>query len=366
MEKSKAYSKIVNRLKSNTYKTDKKQEKTNRAYLTKTKGRLTQKNNANIKYKAGHKHKLEKLNAILEELGSPGSEKGPFEVGINETLSQGDCFFSSLWRAFKERGLLETVAYELNVRTSTEVRFIISMRKKIAEEILANRLPSDLNQYGKKEDTYDFFHGLGPLITDVLIGDQMEIFPDWFKQEFMLGVGTRKNFLRKTAKWVKKRKEYAGELEISIAKRLLADKGILLEIDGTTKHLLHKEKDGLPLITLYNKYGGHYEYYTFNLKCPRNKVRNPKTLTCSYKPKKTEKQKAAEKAKTIKARKAAKAKRDIEKAKTAKLKAETKANKAAERALKVAEKAIKATARATAKALKATERAKTKALKVTA
>jgi hypothetical protein len=283
MEKSKAYSKIVNRLKSNTYKTDKKQKTINRVYLTKTKSRLTQKNNKNIKYKESHKHKLEKINAILEELGSPGSNTGPISVGINETLSQGDCFFSSLWRAFKERGLLETVAYELDVRTSTEVRFIISMRKKIAEEIIANRLPSGLNQYGKKEDTYDFFHGLGPLITDVLREDQSEIFPDWFKQEFMHGVGTRKNFLRKTAKWVKKRKEYAGELEVAIAQRLLADKGILLEIDGTTKRTLPKEKDGLPLITLYNKSGGHYEYYTFNLKCPRNKVRNSVTLICTNK-----------------------------------------------------------------------------------
>jgi hypothetical protein len=237
----------------------------------------------------------------LEELGSPGSNSGSAEVGINETLAQGDCFFSSLWRAFKERGLLETVAYELNVRTSTEVRFIISMRKKIAEEILANRLPTDLDQHGKKEDTYDFFHGLGPLITDVLKEDDDEIFPDWFKQEFMNGVGTRKNFLRKTAKWVKKRKEYAGELEVAIAKRLLADKGILLEIDGTTKRSLPKMKGGLPLITLYNAYGGHYEYYTFNMKCPRNKVRNTTTLKCFHKPT----PKTAVKAKTVKARKSA-------------------------------------------------------------
>jgi hypothetical protein len=349
MEKSRAYSKIVNRLKSNTYKTDKKQKKANRAYLIKTKSKLTQKNNTNIKYKKGHTHKLEKLNAILEELGSPGSNSGSAEVGINETLAQGDCFFSSLWRAFKERGLLETVAYELNVRTSTEVRFIISMRKKIADEILANRLPTDVDQHGKKEDTYDFFHGLGPLITDVLNEDDDEIFPDWFKQEFLLGVGTRKNFLRKTAKWVKKRKEYAGELEVAIAKRLLADKGILLEIDGTTKRTLPKEKSGLPLITLFNAYGGHYEYYTFNpKKCPKNRVRNPVTLKCTYQPKpkaKTEKQKSAEKAKKVKAREVAKAKKATEKAKTAKLKAETKAKKAENKAktakLKAETKAMK-------------------------
>jgi hypothetical protein len=280
MDKSRAFSKIVNRLKSNHYKTNRNQQKANRAYLTKTRTRLTLKKSPNIKYKQGHAHKLEKLNAILEEMGSPGSTPLIGEVGINETLAQGDCFFSSLYRAFKERDLLNTVAHELNIRGSTEVRFIISFRKKISDEILKNRLPKDVNQYGVEEDTYDFFNGLGPLIKDIIDEDAGEIFPTWFKNEFRHGVGSRDNFLRKTAKWVKKRKEYVGEMEVSITKRLLKDIGILLEIDGTTKKTLSRMKNDLPLITLFNASGGHYEYYTFNMKCPKNMVRDPVTRKC--------------------------------------------------------------------------------------
>jgi len=280
MEKSRAFSKIVDRLKSNVYKTNRNQQITNRSYLQKTKTRLTQKKSPNIKYKQGHRYKLEKLNAILEEMGSPGSTPLIGEVGINETLSQGDCLYSSLYRALKERDLLQTVAHELNIRGSTEVRFIISFRQKIANEILANRLPKDLNQYGQEEDTYDFFRGLGPLITDIIDEDADEIFPSWFKKEFRNGVGKRDNFLRKTAKWVKKRKEYAGEMEVAIATRLLKDIGILIEIDGTTKKTLPRMKNHLPLITLFNEHGGHYEYYSFNLKCPKNKVRDKVTRKC--------------------------------------------------------------------------------------
>lgn len=283
MDKSKAYTKIVNRLKSNGYKTNKNQERENRSFLQKTKMRLTQKKSPSIKYKEGHKHKLAKINAILEELGSPGSNLKEAEVGINETLSQGDCLYSSLYRALKERDLLNTVAHELNIRGSTEVRFIISLRQKIAAEILANRLPTDLNQHGQKEDTYDFFSGLGPNIKTIIEEDDNEIFPDWFKSEFKNGVGHRTNFLKKTAKWVKKRKEYAGELEVSILKGLLKEIGILLEIDGTTKKTLPLIKDDLPLITLFNAHGGHYEYYTFNMKCPRGEYRNRETRKCNKK-----------------------------------------------------------------------------------
>lgn len=292
MDKSRAFSKIVNRIKSNAYKTNKNQKEANRAFLTKTKTRLTQKKSPNIKYKQGHKLKLDKINAILEELGSPNSTGHPgslkeASVGINETLSQGDCLYSSLFRALAERDLLKTVSLGLNIRGSTEVRFVISLRKKIAEEILANRLPRDLNQHGQEEDTYDFFSGLGPLIKDIINGDAGEIFPDWFKREFKNGVGTRANFLRKTAKWVKKRKEYAGELEIAIVKRLFKEIGIIIEIDGTTKETLPLYKNDLPLITLFNEYGGHYEYYSFNLKCPRGKFRNLETRKCMNKPKKS-------------------------------------------------------------------------------
>jgi hypothetical protein len=280
MDKSRSYSKIVDRLKANTYKTNRVQQKMNRTFLLKTKSRLTQKKNSNIKYKKAHKNKLEKLNAILEEIGSPGSTPLKGEVGINETLSQGDCFYSSLYRVFKERDLLKTVCHDLNLRGSTEVRFVLSFRQKVAKEVLEGKLPTDLNQNGKQENSYDFLSGLGKELTTIIDDDQDEIFPNWFKKEFRNGVGTRKNFLKKFAKWAVKRKEYVGEIEVNIVKRLLKEIGIILEIDGIRRKELSSMKDGLPLITLFNESGGHYEYFTFDLKCPKTKKRDTVKRTC--------------------------------------------------------------------------------------
>lgn len=278
MDKSKAFSKIINRIQTKTYKTDRLLEKANRDYLQKTKMRLTQKKNSNIKYKAGHKHKLEKLNAILEELGSPVSNE---EVGINETLSQGDCFYSGIFRALKERDLLQTVCLALNLRGSTEVRFITSFRELVANEVLAGRLPSDLDQYGHPENSYDMLSGLGSNITNIIDGDeQHEIWPEWFAKEFRNGVGKRPHFLKKFAKWSKKRKEYVGQIEVEIVTRLLQKIGILLEIDGTIKSIIPRMKEGLPLITLFNEHGGHYEYYSYNTLCKRNEKRDLKTRRC--------------------------------------------------------------------------------------
>jgi len=277
MDKSRAFSKIVNRLKANTYKTNRGQMKANLNYLQKTRSRLTIKK---TNRKEADNRKLEKLNAILEELGSPGSTPLIGEVGINETLSQGDCFYSSLYRAFKERDLLKTVCHDLNLRGSTEVRFILSFRQKVAKEVLDNNLPADINADGQPENSYDFLSGLGNELTTILEEDKNEIFPDWFKKEFSKGVGTRKNFLKKFAKWAIKRKEYVGEIEVSIVKRLLKEKGILLEIDGKRKTHLSRMKDGLPLVTLFNESGGHYEYFTFELKCPKSKKRDTVKRTC--------------------------------------------------------------------------------------
>ena len=283
MDKSRAFSKIVSRLKSNVYKTNRNQLRSNRKYLEQTKTRLTSKKSPNIKYKSGHTHKLMKLNSLLDELGSPGSTPNMGAVGINETLSQGDCFYSSLFRAFKERDLLKTVCHELKLRGSTEVRFVSSFREKVADEVLAGNLPSDLNRFGEQEDSYDMLSELGPEITMIIDEDAGEIFPSWFKKEFRNGVGTRKNFLTKFAKWTRKRKMYVGEIEVEIVKRLLKNIGILIETDGLIKSVLPRYKNELPLITLFNESGGHYEYYTFDLKCPKGQTRDIKTRKCSTK-----------------------------------------------------------------------------------
>jgi len=281
---SRAYSKIEERIKTGVYKTNTTQKRVNKRYLSKTRSRLLSLKSNNVKYKTGHKRKLEKLDTLLERLSVPeldSPESG--EVWINETLEQGDCFFSSLYRAFRERDLLSTVTHTLpNLRSSTEVRFISSFRKLIAKEILENRLPFTINERQERTDSYDFYAEMGESLGAVIAYD--EVLPNWFKKAFRNGIKSRKHFLSVCAKAVQKRKEYVGELEVEITKRLLAEVGIILEIDGMRRTLLPKMKDGLPLIVLFNEFGGHYEYFSFSKRCTRkNTIRNEFSRKCHRK-----------------------------------------------------------------------------------
>jgi len=272
----KAFKNIAERLKTNTYKHNTKQLKRNRRYLASTRKRLESRNAATIKYKRSHNKKLATATTLLQELDAfPGSI-----AWINDTLAQGDCFYSSLYRASKERDLLPTIATNLGIQTATEVKFIQSFRNLIADEVQAGRLPSSTNQYGVKEDTYDILAGMGnSLGAAIAFGN---VFPDWFVASFSAGVGSRAHFQKTFAKYARQRKQYVSEIEVDIAKKLLKSRcDILLEITGKTEAIIEKHKENMPLLTFYNAYGGHYEYYSFNEKCPRGKKRNAKTRRCT-------------------------------------------------------------------------------------
>lgn len=272
----KAFKNIAERLKSNTYKDDKKQLKRNRRYLTGTRKRLQARNAETIKYKRAHDKKIATASSLLQEL-----EAYPGNIAwINNTLAQGDCFYSSLYRASKERDLLSSISANLGVVTSTESKFIQSFRNLIAEEVQAGRLPSSKNQHGIKEDTYDILSGMGDSLGAAIAYGN--VFPDWFVKSFSAGVGSREHFQNTFAKYARRRKQYVSEIEVDIAKKLLKGRcGILLEITGKIEAILEKHKENMPLLTFYNAYGGHYEYYSFSEKCPGGKKRNAQTRRCS-------------------------------------------------------------------------------------
>jgi hypothetical protein len=278
---SRSYSDIEARIRASTYKTDKNQYVRNLYFLETTKHRLTRKNASVIKYKSGHAKKLARLNSLLTNMSEPNVTKDPAatEAWINETLSQGDCFYSSIFRACKERGFLPILRDTLKLNVRTEDAFVASFRNRVAREVLANHLPSDVDQHGNPEDTYDILSKMGDSLSAAIEYD--EVFPDWFKQAFAKGVGTRKYFLKTFAKHTRIRKNYISEIEFQIVKKLLDDRcNIFLEAEGLTKALLPKYKVGKPLITLYNSSGGHYEYYSFLDTCPAGYERNNATRKC--------------------------------------------------------------------------------------
>jgi hypothetical protein len=268
-------SNIADRITRNTYKSDKKQLKQNRKYLEQTRKRLQSRNAASVKYKRAYTKKLETTTKLLQAVAAyPGHI-----AWINDTLAQGDCFYSSLYRASKERDLLHSIATNLGLSTSTETQFIKSFRNLVADEVKAGRLPSSNNQYGVREDTYDILAGMGDSLGAAIAYGN--VFPDWFVASFSKGVGTRSHFQNTFARYARRRKMYVSEIEVDIAKKLLKDRcNILLEITGKTEAVIEKHKEDMPLLTLYNAYGGHYEYYSFSEKCPRGKTRNAKSRRC--------------------------------------------------------------------------------------
>jgi hypothetical protein len=280
MDQSSAYKKIEARLKSNAYKNDQTQYVKNLKYLKAEERRLTKKNQNTIKNKKAHGQRIAKLELLLEEM-DPRLKQKLLPAWINKTLEQGDCFYSSIFRALKERKLLDSTASILDLDKSTELRFVRSFRKKVADEILAGRLPADSNQYGQPEDTYDFFSGMGSALTEIIDNDDNEMFADWFKNEFRLGVGTRDHFQKTAAKYASKMKEFASEFEMQIARRLLKSANVILDVEGKRKPAVIKIRDGSPVITVFNEHGGHYEYYSFNPRCTQKTyVRNPSSRAC--------------------------------------------------------------------------------------
>lgn len=281
---SRSYSDIVESLRTSTYKTDKNKYVRNLYFLETTKHRLTKKNASAVKYKDGHAKKLSKLDSLLTNMSDPNvtftKDPPATDVWINETLSQGDCFYSSIFRACRERGFLPILRDTLKLNIRTEAAFIGSFRNRVAREVLANHLPADVDQHGKPEDTYDILSKMGDSLGAAIEYD--EVFPDWFKKSFAKGVGTRKRFLRTFAKHTRIRKNYISEIEFQIVKKLLNDHcTMVLEADGLTKSKLSKYKTGKPLITLYNCSGGHYEYYSFLDTCPTEYERNNATRKCA-------------------------------------------------------------------------------------
>ena len=283
-EMSRSYAAINDRLHREVYTTDPNRFLVNRHILETTADRLSRKNAATIRYTRSHTRRLQKARDLLTAFAAPNVIGYPpaAEVWINRTLEQGDCFYSSIYRAAGERGFLPLLRDRLRLNIRTEYAFIGSFRNRIAKEVRADHLPTDVDQYGRPENTYDILHRMGDSLGAAMRYD--EVFPEWFKQAFEKGTGTRKSFLRTFAKGIRVRQNFISEIELAIATRLLdRECGILLEIDGMVQSVLPKYKMGKPLITLYNKYGGHYEYYSFLDVCPAGKERNRATRMCEAK-----------------------------------------------------------------------------------
>ena len=132
-----------------------------------------------------------------------------------ETLADGDCFFSSIYRASAEQGILETVAGCFSLPGDLdEQSFIKGVRSFLSERIKAGDLPRD----SEGRDAYD---GLSEALTTGNWDAILSAYPSWFVKAFNGGLSEREQFYPYIAFYVKKSKSWTSEIEVGLMLHML-------------------------------------------------------------------------------------------------------------------------------------------------
>ena len=191
---------------------------------------------------------------------------GTFPVILRHTLSQGDCFFSALYRSLRERdGLLEKIGECLSLTIENESSFIQSLRNRIAKRVSAGDLPYS-NEKNGRLDMYDsLVQHTGNLETysEITVG-----FPEWFRTEFGEhgeNLGVRESFCQRLASHIRTSGEWVGEIEVRVVTEEFENCDVLIEIRSNNEENLYKISEGKDVIHLYNPSELHYEYFSFNI-----------------------------------------------------------------------------------------------------
>jgi hypothetical protein len=222
-----------------------------------------------------------RINIILAPL------TGFFEVTTPVTMNQGDCMYSSIYRAARDQGfncIIDTVlthpsvdppnlvAAATNARTTPEeMRFV-----QKARNIVADRGVHDfeefydimLDNYNNNKDIYDYMMGanstfdvkLKKLITTYIVNSKNKpaFIADWIRNTLDLDKNGNINPAR----------AYSGEIENNVISRFILEL-CNITITTVTSELAYKKIAVLPnTIYIENQGGGHYEYFRIGKPLP--------------------------------------------------------------------------------------------------
>lgn len=186
------------------------------------------------------------------------------DVIIKPTLTNGDCFYSGIYRSLNERNLLVNVSTCLSLTSVDETSFIQSFRDKIADRIVEGNLQYTHERDGKV-DTYDYLVGLTG--NSGSYRQVTNSYPSWFNDEFGANgesLGDRESFIQRLSSHVRNLGEWVGEIEVRLVTIELEKCNIRLEIRSNRENKLYKKSQGLDVIHLYNPSEAHYEYFSFD------------------------------------------------------------------------------------------------------
>jgi hypothetical protein len=191
--------------------------------------------------------------------------KGQFRARIGQTLEDGNCFFSAVYRALKERGLLGAVkeCHDILNISGSEEDFIRSLRKLTADNANFD------DMYSLLEGLYKTTNQNSKDFLKEWMGDNSGLDPKQkaiVKKYILTKKPNKAKFEEEYRAYINTYKTYASDVEFYTVKGLLDFCGITIQSLNEEKDELPAEKNGQPIIYLYNAgnrgEGIHYEYFS--------------------------------------------------------------------------------------------------------
>ena len=186
---------------------------------------------------------------------------GASPVIVRRTLEQGDCFYSAVWRALDEQGLIARVNECLGIDCTIEVGCILALRNLIAEsarEYIADTYNTlyNLLASGSAADRETFSTIVSTTFAawHIAVIKSSIMNPEAFMEQMLVGIRTSRN--------------WASQIEVNILTRILEGCNIDLEILTRYRPSLLKRRGGRDVVSLYNPNGVHFEYFSFILPPP--------------------------------------------------------------------------------------------------
>jgi hypothetical protein len=216
--------------------------------------------------------------------------KVPGNIVRRETLATGDCFFSSIFRAAIEQGLIHKLMTCLKLKATNEKEFIQAFRNMLAVRIVNHKLPKYEQPDGSFEDTHDVLLATFKKAIPGMIEQEgttgkgvkpekklktstyqqvLRGFPIWFRIKFNEGIPDDKNeFERQVAEGVRTMTNWIGTIEVEMTKHILnaACKITLKTYSSDIANAEPVDEKGQPTIHLRNLGEAHWEYFSFDLK----------------------------------------------------------------------------------------------------
>jgi hypothetical protein len=214
----------------------------------------------------------------------------PKEVGNpvyrRATMTTGDCFYSSIFRAAYEQGLIHKLISCLKLKSKTEEGFIQGIRKQLAKRVPSSMEDGKLKK-GKlprnKDTQQDIYDRLLEVYDSSMSipeeedeeEDQASVYhailvtyPQWFKTAFWAKLPSREEFEKIVADGVAEMENWAGEIEVNMTKELLQKfcNINLITHSSEIKFATAMDEEGNPNLHLKNNGEVHWEYYAFQPK----------------------------------------------------------------------------------------------------